>query len=45
MLVSPLPFDYVTHLDPHLDPSDRQRRLRHRPSGSRVRRTSGKAPE
>ena len=47
MLVSPLPFDYVTHLDPHLDTSvrQRQRRLRHRPTGTRVRRLPGNAPE
>jgi hypothetical protein len=45
MLVSPLPFDYAVHLDPHHDPSVRQRRLRNRPSGTRVRRTPGNAPE
>ncbi|HLB03756.1 MAG TPA: hypothetical protein VJK66_01940 [Gaiellaceae bacterium] len=38
MLLAPLPFDYVTHLDPHLDPSDRRRRSRSRPTGTRVRR-------
>jgi hypothetical protein len=45
MLVSPLPFDYVAHLDPHHDPIVRQRRLRHRPTGSRVRRMPGSTPE
>lgn len=45
MLIAPLPFDYVIHLDPHLDTSVRQRRLRHRPTGTRVRRMPGNAPE
>ncbi len=34
MLLTSLPFDYVTLMDPH----DRIRRTRSRPSGSRVRR-------
>ncbi|CAN5186446.1 hypothetical protein BH09ACT13_BH09ACT13_09660 [soil metagenome] len=35
MLLAPLPFDYITHLDP----GDRRRRARSRPQGIRVRRT------
>jgi hypothetical protein len=38
MLLAPLPFEYVTHLDPHLDPGDRRRRSRSRHTGTRVRR-------
>jgi hypothetical protein len=34
MLVAPLPFDYVKQIDP----TDRVRRTRARPTGSRVRR-------
>jgi hypothetical protein len=34
MLLAPLPFDYLQHLDR----SDRLRRIRTRPTGSRVRR-------
>lgn len=34
MLVARLPFDYLQHLDRH----DRVRRMRARPSGSRMRR-------
>jgi hypothetical protein len=36
MLLSPLPFDYATHLDP----GDRIRKTRKLMKGSRVRRTS-----
>jgi len=35
MLLPTLPFDYVRHLDP----GDRVRRTRSRPTGSRIRRT------
>jgi len=35
MLFATLPFDYIQHLDP----GDRVRRTRTRPTGSRVRRT------
>jgi hypothetical protein len=35
MLLAPLPFEYIQHLDP----GDRQRRSRSRPTGDRVRRT------
>jgi hypothetical protein len=42
MLLAPLPFDYLQHLER----SDRLRRTRERPTGSRVRRvTGGKAGE
>ena len=34
MLLAPLPFDYLQHLDR----SDRVRRIRNRPTGRRVRR-------
>ena len=34
MLLAPLPFDYLQHLDRH----DRVRRTRNRPTGARVRR-------
>jgi len=37
MLLAPLPFDYI-QLDPHLDQGERKRRLRSRPTGTRVRR-------
>jgi hypothetical protein len=37
MLLAPLPFDYVQLLDT----SDRRRRARSRPTGTRVRRGSG----
>lgn len=37
MLLAPLPFDYLQHLER----SDRLRRTRARPTGSRVRRVSG----
>jgi hypothetical protein len=37
MLLAPLPFDYLQHLER----SDRLRRTRMRPTGSRVRRVSG----
>ena len=39
MLLAPLPFEYVTYLDHH-DPSERKRRARSRPAGTRVRRKS-----
>jgi len=35
MLLATLPFDYIQHLDP----GDRVRRTRTRPTGSRIRRT------
>ena len=35
MLLGTLPFDYIQHLDP----GDRVRRTRTRPTGSRIRRT------
>jgi hypothetical protein len=38
MLLSPLPFDYIKYIDP----GDRERRARSRPTGVRVRRTSPK---
>ena len=39
MLLAPLPFDYLQHLDPH----DRIRRKRTRPTDSRVRRGTASA--
>jgi hypothetical protein len=41
MLLAPLPFEYVAHLDHHLDPAERKRRARSRPTGIRVRRLPG----
>ena len=37
MLLAPLPFDYLQHLERN----DRLRRTRERPTGNRVRRVSG----
>jgi hypothetical protein len=34
MLLSPLPFEYITHLEPR----DRRRRAQSRPTGARIRR-------
>ena len=34
MLVSPLPFEYMTYLEPR----DRRRRAQSRPTGTRIRR-------
>jgi hypothetical protein len=34
MLLAPLPFEYIEYLDP----GDRRRRMRKRPTGTRVRR-------
>lgn len=42
MLITPLPFEYLPHLDPRLDPADRMRRMRRRASDARVRRTAPK---
>jgi hypothetical protein len=41
MLIAPLPFEYISHLDHHLDPTERKRRARSRPNGTRVRRAPG----
>ena len=41
MFLAPLPFEYVAHLDHHLDPGTRKRRAQSRPTGARVRRTPG----
>ncbi len=41
MLIAPIPFEYVTYLDHHIEPGDRKRRARSRPSGTRVRRSPG----
>jgi hypothetical protein len=41
MLLAPLPFDYIAHLDNHLEPGERKRRPRSRPNGTRVRRSPG----
>jgi hypothetical protein len=40
MLLAPLPFEYVTYFDHHIEPGQRKRRARSRPSEARVRRTS-----
>lgn len=45
MLLAPLPFEYIAHLDNHLDPGDRTRRARSRPTGDRVRRTKPKTKD
>jgi hypothetical protein len=38
MLLAPLLVDYAINFHPHLDPGDRRRRNRSRPTGTRVRR-------
>jgi hypothetical protein len=41
MLLAPLPFEYVTYFDHHLEPGERKRRAQSRPTGVRVRRSPG----
>ena len=41
MLLAPLPFEYIAHLDHNVDPGTRKRRAQSRPTGTRVRRTPG----
>jgi hypothetical protein len=41
MLLAPLPFEYITYLEP----GDRRRRARSRPSGVRVRRIPAPNPD
>jgi hypothetical protein len=46
MLLAPLPFEYVAYLDHHhIEPGERKRRARSRPTGTRVRRTPGTIQE